>query len=85
MKEPEKTWIRVPKGAKLGFTLSDHNKEKLEELNEYIHESIMATFSVDKFYMSSCGVMDPTIEAINSSEPDILDENTSYREERKVN
>lgn len=69
----------------INFKEPSRSKMSFKEWNEKLNEEICKTFSVDKFYMSSPGVIDPSIEAINSSEPDILDENTSYRKERRVN
>ena len=55
-------------------------------MNEYLNAEICKMFAVDLHPFTSPGVVDSTIEAINSSEPDILDtDKDPYRNERRVN
>ena len=76
MKKPEIPFIKLEGCTKISFI----------EWERDIEKKICKEFKVEHSFFTSPGVVDPTIEAINSSEPDILDINTDpYRKERKVN
>lgn len=80
IQEPKRSkdiaWESVEKASGMSF----------KDWDEYLNKIICDSFAVPSEYFTSPGVIDPTIEMIDSNKPDILEVSDGcYREERKVN